>query len=441
MSLVKPKLFVSYSRENSDAAKRIHQALRDGGYGVFMDEAELLVGEHFPRRLQEELVKCDALVFLHTVESAGSEWCKAELYAAHALGLQVLRLRQAGAPPLSEPLEQMLRDLHFLEWDGVHPPPLREHLQRAHGHANRRFWKRATGAAVAAGLLVALGVLFFSRWDTWQLEQRRDAAVTSIEESTRYWNLQQLGQALDRLQGDPAMLARTRGLVDDPEANNTARFNAWQAAQYLASSQARHERWDLSGIDWRGASLEDAFLADATIRDGSIGETVLADCTLAGLYLGPAPGELEDGLSLVSTRFERCDFWNTRFDHTQIISGEFIDSKFRGVQIGLRGFANVVFRSSDDDGVVITPDYALFEDSLIIGLEQGPEPGVIDLSTPEHEVVFDGVEFVRVTFEGWFRPTWFRDSHFVDCTFPDTFPLSEVAAGNDIEGAATPSIR
>lgn len=400
-----------------------------------MDESSLLVGENFAARLQEELVRCDGIVFLHTHNSAASEWCRAEVYSANSLGLPLLRVRLNEAPPLPDPMERLLSGVHYLQWNGNDTLPLNDHLTRIRQRWKRTLFRRLTGVFVSTVALIALVFLFLSRWDARQTEQKRVTIVEAIVSSQTMWSASKAEAAIDGIESDSILLGRVRVLQDDPTiVSAVARFNAWQVNQYLSLAQERSERWDLSGINWRDASLKSAFLSDATMRDGDIESLVMDDCTFAGVYFGPGPSANDTGLSFVDANFARCEFWNVWFDGTQFLSTEFRDSKFRGVQLSVQEMAAVRFVTTASNEAVLTPHFALFEDSLITGLSNPPDDDVLDLSEPEHEVIFDSVEFVRVSFSGWFRPSWFRNSHFVDCTFPPNFPLSELGnQGNRIE--------
>lgn len=434
----RPQIFISYSRRDEADALRLAGALTRSRCRVFIDTEGLLIGEQFAARLQAELARSDGLLFLHTAHSGASEWCRAEVYAASVLGLQLLRVKKGDAGPLPDPMERMLSGVHYLAWQREEPPALEDHLKRARRHALRRTLMRGIVSIGAAGVMVLAIVLFFSRWDEWQTAQKRESILSSIASSRAPWSAGEVEASAAGLQRDRLLLARVRGLRDDPTVVDTAaRLNAWQLDQQLSHAQERRGRWDLSGVDWRGAALKEALLADVTIRHGRVRDFVAEGCKVAGTYFGSGPGLGADtaGLSFVDASFNGCDFWYVRFDRTQLLSVEFRDSKFRGVDLSVEGFAAVRFVSTPSTGGVITPTLALFENSIIRGLPDAPEPGVLDLTTPDQEVIFDGVEFVRVTFSGWFRPEWFRNSHFVECAFPASLDVGVLnEAGNSVEG-------
>jgi uncharacterized protein YjbI with pentapeptide repeats len=432
VSFVQARLFLSYAREDEDDARGLAERLRKLGYAVFIDQQGLLIGQHFMTRLQAELSRSDALLFLHTAQSSESDWCHAEIYAAGALRLQLLRIRKSSATTLPDPLERMLSELHYLDWEG-HPDQLHSQLREARRRALRRVAIRTALAGIVTAATVALTYLFFARWDAWQLEQRRAAVVSSITSSHTSWSGGQLAAVVGELERDALLLADVRALRDDPMTIDRAvRLNAWQVDQYLSHIQERRGRQDWSGVSWRGASLNGAMLVDVTVRHGRIERFDARDCKIAGVYFGPGPGQRAEsgGLSLIDATFDNCDFWNVWFDATQVIGASFRDDKFRGVDLSLAGLAAVRFVSTQESGV-ITPRVTIFENSVIRGLPSGPEPGVLELATPEQEVLFEGVEFVRVTFTGWFRPEWFRNNHFADCTLPSGLTVEQLAKGGN----------
>ena len=57
----------------------------------------------------------------------------------------------------------------------------------------------------------------------------------------------------------------------------------------------------------------------------------------------------------------------------------------------------------------------------------------MDLAQPEHEMLFDGVQFARVRFEGHFKPDWFRKCHFANCVFSSRLQAPDLARGGNSE--------
>ncbi len=74
-------LFVSYSREDKARAEEVVRLLEDYGWDVFWDQ-ETRSGTHWPKVLEEELIKARCLVALWTTTSIGSRWVRIEAYEA-----------------------------------------------------------------------------------------------------------------------------------------------------------------------------------------------------------------------------------------------------------------------------------------------------------------------------------------------------------------------
>lgn len=74
-------LFVSYSREDKARAEGVVRLLEDHGWDVFWDQ-ETRSGTHWPKVLEEELIKARCLVALWTTTSIASRWVRIEAYEA-----------------------------------------------------------------------------------------------------------------------------------------------------------------------------------------------------------------------------------------------------------------------------------------------------------------------------------------------------------------------
>ncbi|HYG47905.1 MAG TPA: toll/interleukin-1 receptor domain-containing protein [Allosphingosinicella sp.] len=76
-------IFLSYSRRDIDAADRVAELLREGGFAVLRDLDDILPTEAWRDRLSELIEMADAIVFLLSPASAVSEVCAWEVeYAA-----------------------------------------------------------------------------------------------------------------------------------------------------------------------------------------------------------------------------------------------------------------------------------------------------------------------------------------------------------------------
>lgn len=77
-------VFISYSRNDIDAANYVADQLHQRGADVFVDYERLEAGQNFPERLAAEIEQSDAVVFLLSQHSAASQWVRDEIqYARH----------------------------------------------------------------------------------------------------------------------------------------------------------------------------------------------------------------------------------------------------------------------------------------------------------------------------------------------------------------------
>jgi len=63
------KVFLSYSREQSDIAQEVHSSLLIRNYDVFFDQSKLQAGLEYDKTIQKEIQDCNLFVFLISPQS------------------------------------------------------------------------------------------------------------------------------------------------------------------------------------------------------------------------------------------------------------------------------------------------------------------------------------------------------------------------------------
>jgi hypothetical protein len=107
-------LFVSYSREDKARAEEFVRLLEDYGWDVFWDQ-ETRSGTHWPKVLEEELIKARCLVALWTTTSVASRWVRIEAYEA----LQNEKLVPVLLDKVRPPLEfRQTQTFDLIGWNG-----------------------------------------------------------------------------------------------------------------------------------------------------------------------------------------------------------------------------------------------------------------------------------------------------------------------------------
>lgn len=434
MNALKPLLFISYARADRVLADRIAQTLERAGCRVWLDRNDILFGDDFVLGLQTNLARCDGLVCLLTHSSADSSWCQAEVQRALARAIPVLVVERDPDARFPDAVERLLRDVQRARWDGGHVPELGDAIRRARARRRSHVLRRAGAiASIALFLLAVAGFVLWNLNDV-QIARQRAAVLERIQTSQAFWSRAELDAILMPARDDAELPPRLQGLADDATQSTAARHNAWQALASLREQRQREWRASVPEVDWSGGRIADVLWANVAYQRGQIEDLRVVRTRIAGISLGKGPTDGTPGLTLSNVRIERSDLWFFLVNGTQLLDVEFLDSKFRGSELDLSGYAGVRFRSSPPDPNFITPNLTIIENSVVAQRRPLPGPDVMDLSTPEQEILFDGVHFVGTRFEGSFKPEWFRGSFFTNCVLPAALSADALTkAGNTVE--------
>src|SRR3954465_8683680 len=92
-------VFISYARADEEQAKRVADALRTDGYGVWRDD-ELPAHRAYADVIEERLKSADAVVVLWSTDAAKSQWVRAGAGAAASAGNLIQASLDGSIPPL-----------------------------------------------------------------------------------------------------------------------------------------------------------------------------------------------------------------------------------------------------------------------------------------------------------------------------------------------------
>jgi hypothetical protein len=93
-------IFISYSREDRQAAARLAEALKSNGWSVWWDP-EISPGDIWDELIERELANVCCVVVLWSATSVNKQWVKAEATEAQARGILVPVLIENVKPPLA----------------------------------------------------------------------------------------------------------------------------------------------------------------------------------------------------------------------------------------------------------------------------------------------------------------------------------------------------
>src|SRR5215212_1512514 len=78
----KRKIFLSYARNDREAARKLYEVLKTGGIDVWFDEAELVPGAEWESALKEAIKSADTVLLLAGAGMSLGKWQQIELRTA-----------------------------------------------------------------------------------------------------------------------------------------------------------------------------------------------------------------------------------------------------------------------------------------------------------------------------------------------------------------------
>ncbi|MER9018974.1 TIR domain-containing protein [Mesorhizobium sp. M0898] len=138
-----PAIFVSHSSQDSSFARQIKDWLAAEGYEqVFLDFDNIQVGEHWEKRLYEEIVRCHAVILVLTPAWLDSKWCFVEFTQARALGKAIFPV--VVSPLGSKRVAPEIQGIDLDEWNASGQERLRRGIKEITDLVARGFvWDRS----------------------------------------------------------------------------------------------------------------------------------------------------------------------------------------------------------------------------------------------------------------------------------------------------------
>jgi hypothetical protein len=438
MFSILPRLFISYSRQDSQFVDRLEILLKQNKFEVFRDTSDIAPGDNFVSTITKQIREATSLVAVISPSYVESIWGKAELYSALTLRKLTipLVLSEVSLSALDEPLRRLLQDTNYVIARPETNDPLvldgfAAQLARARRRHRIEILRRL--APIAIAILLAAGALWWaiSNLNSLDRAHRRDAVIGELINVKRTIEHDRITQLASTIAGDREALGEILFLAQDPAMSDVARFNALSVESELRKGQKVY-RWYPRNLDVDRVALEGITLSNISFLGGKWSDVRIEDATFAGV-LWPK----DEGVALSGTRFKNVVFYGTEFEAVNLIDVQFINTKFRGSSIDTTNFSKVRFVTEtpvSEGNPVITPYFTSFEHSVLISRREPPAPNVIDLTAVGDDVTFDDVAFKDCRLEGWFRPEWFRNSSFEGCILPASLSKQQlVKAGNKVD--------
>jgi hypothetical protein len=157
--LFKPyTIFLSYSRLDEELAKTIYKKLTSWGYRVWMDQYEIMPGDHWPVKTMRDLDRSNAVLILTTPNFILAQgYVKEELHRALTQSkkskLRIIPVLYQLVKPPDE-----LSEYHYVLWKDAAE---REKLRNAIAHFKKQDRQRKLRPVWLVMLLLAAGLAYF----------------------------------------------------------------------------------------------------------------------------------------------------------------------------------------------------------------------------------------------------------------------------------------
>lgn len=150
-----PRLFVSYSRADSNRVDRIISYLRDSGCDVWLDRHDIRSGEQWRQQITTNVRQADAFVLFLSRTSAASDNVRREVDIASDAHTKIIPVK-LDAVEIPESLQYQLAGLQFIDHTSGSQATLDE-LVRTVGGTPGAKTRRSPGVVRAAVFGVAIG--------------------------------------------------------------------------------------------------------------------------------------------------------------------------------------------------------------------------------------------------------------------------------------------
>lgn len=438
---LRPRIFISYAREDEEAAKAVEGYLHGAGFLPFLDQHSIETGTLYQNHLETSLRRADGVVFLVSCAFAGSDWCQAELHAAGALKKKLLpfllvAMEDAG---LSVPANAVLGRVQGLP--AANDTEVRQavgRLGREHRSLVWRPWLRLLKVLAAAG--VSLWLLFFAvhlviednRRNTaaerhGQIEQQVREAAQGLSEKNVKLMVQELPE--------PLILADSLfSRAMNPNLPPLERLNAFAVANAINRERHPLTRLYFSDLNWTDGGLSNASIPELTLSAGTVAGLSLENCVLTDVCWVGSGGTPPRLLKVTNLKAKNCRMLGNLFKECEMMDAALVNCQLKGCELDVTQWIDtrISLETKTSSPHEVTADFALLQKCVVIN-NRTPPKGALDFSDRVMEVTFAGVTFEDTEFRGWVRPEWFQKCAFFHCRFPSPdFAEKLRAAGHNV---------
>lgn len=211
---IKPRIFISYAREDDFIAEFIYEHLRDDGYEPFMDKEKILAGDLFAKTILSELKRCDSIITVISPDSVKSEWCEFEVYYAHILNKVNIPIRfKNAAYETDSPLNFLQKEINYITLNDISSiskayDAIKKRLSFARRKAKLRFFRMLL-LSIGSILLIALFFTYgIKRINNYNYNQDKQQLVNLIKNSRSILKEGEIETYTNKFKGDVELISQ-----------------------------------------------------------------------------------------------------------------------------------------------------------------------------------------------------------------------------------------
>ena len=435
---IKPRLFISYSRQDVKIASSINSSLSEDGFITFFDTKSILVGDIFPDKIVKNLKKCDGFIAIISAASVKSEWCKLEAYYAHIFKKQIIPVKVKGYRyDADSPLNNIQKNINYTVLEDESQltqviDVIKTRLVAAQKNARLRILKSIL--VVLSIILSVFGIFKFGINELNSIKYNKDRLgfLADIKKSDKILRTTEIEIFKGKFSNDQVLIAQLHLQETDPGISGIAKINSKILSSALLKSFNLSQRQYFTNVEWKLSSLENNQLTNSTFISGNISQVNFKTMVFADVYFNGIDSG-QHGIALSNVEFSNSSFNTVYFDNINAIDVRFRSCRFRGSVLNTTNFGAVTFLSdtSNNYPVITNGQLTYFENCIFENSNSQDPPGVIVLGK-EEEMQFVEVIFEGCVFKGLVRPEWFRKCTFNNCYFPSTAIAKQLSNHNSI---------
>lgn len=434
----KPRIFISYSREDSVFAIAIKETLLKKKYSVFFDEDAIEIGDVFPERIISEIKKADGIIIIVSDSSIKSEWCKLESYYAHFHKKTIIPLKLKGIENETKfPLNYIEKEInyYFVE-DSSNPEKaiikIESKLKDIRKKAFRRVSKLITYTFIIIAVLFLIVYYSVSNINSITQKNDRKELVSQIKSSKKILTSSEIDLIKSKFNDDKEVLSQLFLIQVDGKDSDIARMNAKILSGYILTSSKLSSTFEIENLEWFNSKMENNYLNNLIVKRGNLNNVTFSKINLVEVsFYGNSKSK---GVTFLNVKFNKCFFNTVNFYSNEASDITFSACKFNNVILNTTNFFKVKFLSlpPEDGSDIDLNKFTSFKDCTISN--SNPEEPEVDLNfSQDYMVSFQDINFYDCKFEGLIRMEWFKNCGFYNCNFPSESIKIELSKSNHVE--------